>query len=144
MEKSELEILIVDDEGDILNAVQTHLEIEGYSVRVASSGTEALEILKQRGVHLVLTDINMPGMDGIELLEEIKELPGDTPVIMMTAYSTAMKVFNSRMHGAIDYVLKPFADLSELENVVERAFVQINRWAKILESTRLQKASAAK
>ena len=78
-------ILIVDDEKNYPPVLSAVLEEEGYESLTANSGKEALEILKQSEVDLVLTDMKMPGMDGIELLEKIKAKDPDLPVIMMTA-----------------------------------------------------------
>jgi DNA-binding NtrC family response regulator len=135
MEKNEVRILVVDDEEDILKSLKTHLELDGYSVETVSSAAAALEKVKSSKIHIVLTDINMPQMDGIEMLEQIKNIRGDVIVIMITAYTSLMKVANSRIHGAADYVLKPFRDLSELDEVVETAYKQILRWNKVIEET---------
>ena len=135
MEKSDVRILVADDEEDILNSLKTHLELDGYSVDVAISAAEALDKIRGRKFHIVLTDINMPQMDGIELLEEIKKTRGDVIVIMITAYTSLMKVANSRFHGAADYVLKPFRDLSELDEVIEMAYQQILRWDRVMAET---------
>ncbi|MFH2002274.1 MAG: response regulator [Planctomycetota bacterium] len=136
MEKSRVRILIVDDEVGILEALQTHLEMDGYEVLTASSAQEALEeFKKQKKIHIVLTDINMPNMDGIELLERIKMASANTVVIMITAYTSLMKVANSRTYGASDYLLKPFRDLSEVDAVIDRAYEQITRWEDILAET---------
>jgi DNA-binding NtrC family response regulator len=135
MEKSDVRILVADDEEDILKSLKTHLELDGYSVDVAISAVEALEKIRVGKTHIVLADINMPQMDGIELLEEIKKIRGDIIVIMITAYTSLMKVANSRFHGAADYVLKPFRDLTELDEVVEMAYKHILRWDRVIEET---------
>jgi DNA-binding NtrC family response regulator len=135
MDRSKVRILVVDDEEDILDALQTHLEMEGYSVEIAASAHEALARIAERAFHIILTDINMPKMDGIELLVKIKESRGDTIVIMITAYTSLMKVLNSRYHGAADYILKPFRDLTELDEVMARAYDQIERWDKVMSET---------
>lgn len=144
MEKSKVRILIVDDEEDLLQALQSHLELDGFTVEVANAARVALEKIEERSYHIVLTDINMPEMDGIELLERVKERRGETLVIMITAYTSLMKVLNSRVHGAMDYVLKPFRDLSEVDEVVDRAYRQIERWDNVLTETRKIKGSKAK
>ncbi len=135
MEKNDVRILVVDDEADILKSLKTHLELDGFWVDVAPSAKEALAKIKSTRFHIVLTDINMPEMDGIEMLEEIKKFRGDTIVIMITAYSSLMKVANSRFHGAADYVLKPFRDLSEVDEVIDLAYQQILRWENVLQDT---------
>ena len=112
-------ILIVDDEKNyplILGAV---LEEEGFEILSANSGHEALEILESSDVDLVLTDMKMPLMDGIELLENIKELDPDLPVIMMTAHGTVDKAVEAMQKGAYSYILKPFDN--------ERLVIYVNK-----------------
>ena len=142
MDNSQIRILIVDDEKGILDALQTHLELDNYQVDIASSAKDALELFQKEPYHIVLTDINMPVMDGLVLLEEIKALRGDTIVIMMTAYTSLTKVLLSRAHGASDYVLKPFRDLSEIDDAISRAVHQLERWNRILEETKSVKLNA--
>ncbi|MBW2597545.1 MAG: response regulator, partial [Deltaproteobacteria bacterium] len=101
-------VLIVDDEKNyplILGAV---LEEEGFETFSANSGPEALELLKNTDVDLVLTDMKMPSMDGIELLERIKTKDEELPVIMMTAHGTVDKAVEAMQKGAYSYILKPF------------------------------------
>lgn len=142
MKNSDFKILIVDDEKGILEALQTHLELEDYQVDIANSAKDALEYFQKEPYHVVLTDINMPIMDGLVLLEEIKAMRGDTVVIMMTAYTSLTKVLLSRAHGATDYVLKPFRDLSEVDDAIKRAIEQIIRWNRIIEETKTVKLNA--
>jgi DNA-binding NtrC family response regulator len=142
MDARNIRILIVDDEKGILEALHTHLSLDGYQVEVANSAAEALEQFQKEPFHLVLTDINMPVMDGLVLLEEIKSLRGDTVVIMITAYTSLTKVLLSRAHGAFDYVLKPFRDLSEIDEAIKRAIEQLDRWNRIIEETKSAKQNA--
>ncbi|EKD41960.1 MAG: acetoacetate metabolism regulatory protein AtoC [uncultured bacterium] len=141
MNKNNIRILIVDDEANILEALKTHLELEGYSASTANSAATALELFNKQAFQIVITDINMPVMDGLGLLEEIIKIRGDTTVIMMTAYTSLTKVLMSRIHGAFDYILKPFKDLDEINYVVERASILIGRWEEILEETKKLKAT---
>jgi|OpeIllAssembly_1097287.scaffolds.fasta_scaffold02219_2 two-component system, NtrC family, response regulator len=101
-------ILIVDDEKNYLLVLSAVLEEEGFEVLTAVSGLEALEILKSSDVDLVLTDMKMPGMDGIALLEQVKTRDPELPVIMMTAHGTVDKAVEAMQKGAYTYVLKPF------------------------------------
>jgi two-component system NtrC family response regulator len=101
-------ILIVDDEKNYPPILSAVLEEEGFETLTAFSGREALEILKNSDVDLVLTDMKMPSMDGIELLERIKEKDTDLPVIMMTAHGTVEKAVQAMQKGAYNYILKPF------------------------------------
>jgi len=93
-------ILIVDDEKNYLLVLSAVLEDEGYEVLTALSGQEALEIHKTSDLDLILTDMKMPGMSGIELLENIKAIDPDLPVIMMTAHGTVDKAVEAMQKGA--------------------------------------------
>jgi two-component system NtrC family response regulator len=101
-------ILVVDDEINYLTVMETLLGEEGYEVLTAPGGPEALKIAGGSDLDLVLTDMKMPKMNGIELLAEMKRLYPDLPVIMMTAYGTVEKAVEAMKTGAFDYVLKPF------------------------------------
>jgi two-component system NtrC family response regulator len=101
-------ILIVDDEKNYLVVLSAVLEEEGYEVLTAQSGREALEIQETSDLDLTLTDMKMPGMDGIMLLEHIKAKDPDLPVIMMTAHGTVDKAVEAMQKGAYSYILKPF------------------------------------
>ena len=101
-------ILIVDDEKNYTLILGAVLEEEGFETLTANSGNDALQILKSADVDLVITDMKMPGMDGIQLLESIKEKDPDLPVIMMTAYGTVEKAVEAMQKGAYNYILKPF------------------------------------
>jgi two-component system NtrC family response regulator len=129
-------VLIVDDEKNYLLVLSALLEEEGYEVLAASSGPEALEILKSSDLDLVVTDMKMPGMDGIELLEQIKARDPDLPVIVMTAYGTVDKAVEAMQKGAYTYILKPF-DNERLILFVKKA---IDVFRVIKENRRLRRA----
>ena len=101
-------VLIVDDEKNYPPILSAVLEEEGFETLTANSGQEALEIVEHSDVDLVLTDMKMPVMDGIKLLERIKEMDSDLPVIMMTAHGTVDKAVEAMQKGAYSYILKPF------------------------------------
>jgi len=101
-------ILIVDDEKNYPLILSAILEEEGFETFTANSGRDALEILASTDIDLVLTDMKMPSMDGIELLEKIKAKDQDLPVIMMTAHGTVDKAVEAMQKGAYSYILKPF------------------------------------
>ncbi|RLB85979.1 MAG: sigma-54-dependent Fis family transcriptional regulator [Deltaproteobacteria bacterium] len=129
-------VLIVDDEKNyplILGAV---LEEEGFETFAANSGAEALEILKNTDIDLVLTDMKMPSMDGIELLEKIKTKDEELPVIMMTAHGTVDKAVEAMQKGAYNYILKPF-DNERLILYVNKA---ISMYRVIKENRQLRNA----
>ena len=111
-------ILIVDDEEHIRLLFKEELEDEGYSVDLASNGLEALEKLKRSAYSLVVLDIKMPGMDGIQTLGEIKKLNKDLPVILCSAYGEFKQDFSSWVSDG--YVVKS-ADTRELKEMIKRA-----------------------
>ncbi len=101
-------ILVVDDEKNYLLVLKELLGGEGYEVVIAQSASEALRIFQETELDLVITDMKMPGMNGMELLEALKEKDLHLPVIMMTAFGTVEKAVESMKKGAYDYILKPF------------------------------------
>jgi two-component system NtrC family response regulator len=105
-------VLIVDDEKNYPLILSAVFQDEGLETLTANSGAEALEKLRTSDVDLVLTDMKMPSMDGIELLERVKSIDPDLPVIMMTAYGTIEKAVEAMQKGAYNYVLKPFENES--------------------------------
>lgn len=112
-------VLVVDDEKNYTLILKTVLEEENFETLTANSGKNALEILEKCDVDLVLADLKMPTMDGIELLDNIKKKNPDIPVIMMTAHGTVDKAVEAMQKGAYTFILKPF------EN--ERMVLHINK-----------------
>lgn len=117
MEKN---ILVVDDDNLVNEFVTETLKRLNYSVSSATSGAEALEMIESRDFDLVLSDVRMPEMDGITLLEKIKAVTPDTVVVIVTAFGTVENAVNAMKKGAYDYILKPFSP-DALEIVVKRA-----------------------
>ena len=101
-------ILVVDDEINYLTVMETLLGETGYEVLTASSAIEAVKIAAAADLDLVLTDMKMPKMSGIELLEKLQQLYPGLPVIIMTAFGTVEKAVSAMKKGAFDYILKPF------------------------------------
>lgn len=113
-------ILVVDDEHDVREGLGKLLEMEGYDVTTAENGLVAVERAKLQRFDLVLTDLRMPGMDGVETLMELKRLHPGMPVIVVTAYASDETAARCEHEGAYGYVMKPF-DLDELLQVIEEA-----------------------
>jgi two-component system NtrC family response regulator len=105
-------ILIVDDEKNYPPILSAVLQGEGFETLTANSGKDAIEIIQDSDIDLVLTDMKMPNMNGIELLENIKAKDLDLPVIMMTAHGTVDKAVEAMQKGAYSYILKPFDNQS--------------------------------
>lgn len=119
-------ILICDDQPDIVNALKIYLSPEGYRLLEAFNGKEALEIVKNNDIHLILLDVMMPGMDGITATAKIREF-SNVPIILLTAKSeTEDKVLGLNV-GADDYITKPFAPVE----VLARVRSQLRRYARL-------------
>lgn len=125
-------ILIVDDEILTLNNLKKVLEKEGYEVLVADTGETAIEIFEKFKPQLVLLDLMLPGISGIEVLRRIKQNNGETVVIMMTAYEILERAIEAMKLGAYDYLLKPFK-LNELRNSVRRALETLKLRIRVLD-----------
>ena len=119
--KGKFKILVVDDEEIIRNLLTEHLTDEGYGVVAVPSGEGALEVFLDDPKHLVITDIRMGGMSGIELLGEIKKLDENALVIMITSHASLNSAVETLRAGAYDYIFKPFEDLDLVTEVVTRA-----------------------
>ena len=128
-------ILIVDDEEGIRTSLGAYLSLEGYTVDVAEDGMKALEKLRLSKFNIVLLDINMPGMDGLETLKAVKTMDFSIQVIMITAYSTFDKTMKSLEYGASDYILKPFEDLKEILHLVKLSEERLDRWKRNMSAS---------
>ena len=113
-------ILVVDDEAKMRRVLQMMLEENGCQVDLAEGAEKALSRMKEVTFSLIITDMKMPGMSGLQLLKEIKKLDEGIPVVVMTAYGTIPTAIEAMKAGAHDYVLKPF-DMEEMKTVVEKA-----------------------
>ncbi|MEE9934993.1 MAG: sigma-54 dependent transcriptional regulator [Deltaproteobacteria bacterium] len=113
-------ILIVDDELNMRLVLAAMLKKEGYEVTAAADGAEALRILEAGPVAAVVTDLKMPRVDGMELLDRASRQYPDIPVIIITAHGTVATAVEALKKGALDYITKPF-ELEELKNVVSKA-----------------------
>ena len=119
-------ILICDDQPDIVNALKIYLTPEGYRLFEAFTGREALEVVENNDIHLILMDIMMPGMDGITATAKIREF-SNVPIILLTAKSeTEDKVLGLNV-GADDYITKPFVPVE----VLARVRSQLRRYATL-------------
>lgn len=116
-----LKILLTDDEEDIIEVVQDRLEAYGFAVVTARDGLEALDKLSKERFDGVFLDVKMPGMNGIQVLEEIRKNDAELPVIILTSSSSREAAIESLAKGANAYVLKPF-EWEELKGCIERVF----------------------
>ena len=124
MGKEKASILVVDDEPTIRLLVISVLKEEGYVVTAAATGEEALQLSARRHFHLVITDLKMPGISGVELLERVKGEDPETMVILLTAFGSVEGAVEAMKKGACDYLLKPLANPDELRLAVRRALAE--------------------
>ena len=113
-------LLIAEDEERLRRLLQMLLSNKGYNLTLAADGTEAWEIYQGGHFDLVITDIRMPNMDGMQLLRKIKELSPQTPIIVITAFGTIESAVEAMREGALDYVTKPFEE-AKLQVAIDRA-----------------------
>lgn len=131
---SDYNIMIVDDEEGILKALKRNFVLAGYEkVETCSNPVKAVEMLKEKKYHIVLTDIVMPEMDGIELLKEVRRYDPLAQVIMMTGFSTIDKMLACLEYGANDYILKPFRSNDYVLEVVEYSVKKLERWKEAIK-----------
>ncbi|MCL4236106.1 MAG: response regulator, partial [Deltaproteobacteria bacterium] len=117
METSDIGILIVDDEFSVRDSLDAWFSADGFRTGTAASADEALAALDRGKWEIVLTDIKMPGMDGMALLRRIKSTTPDTVVIMITAFAAVDTAIQALKDGAFDYICKPI-DPDELTHIV--------------------------
>ena len=121
-----MKLMLVDDEERFLSTTQKLLTKKGFDVVTATSGTEALETLKHKHIHVVILDVKMPGMDGNQTLKEIKANFPMVEVIMLTGHATVESAIDGLKSGATDYLMKP-ADIDELIEKATEAFEKRQR-----------------
>ena len=118
-------ILVVDDEEGLREGLSHLLEDEGYRVLCASTGEQAFEIVRQTHVDLVLTDMKMPGMNGIELLKKVRAIRQEIGVIILTGFGEIESYIEAMNFGAMEYVSKPFK-VNELKFIVQKILNRSN------------------
>lgn len=116
-------ILIVDDDASVRDVISVLLQEEGYECRTAAGAEEALDIAAQEAPPLVISDMKMPGRDGIWLLEAFRERFPETAVVMLTGYGDTEAAVDCLRRGAVDYLLKP-PKLTDLIRAIERALAK--------------------
>lgn len=119
-------ILIIDREADIRKNLETLLRKNGYLVRSASRADEAVEALKSTSFDLVIMDIRIPDMNGLQLMKQIKDIDDDLEIIVLTGATSPKDIINvlRGTRGAIDFLSKPLDNLDQLTVSVERALVE--------------------
>ena len=118
-----IRVLIVDDDQSSLNMLEEFLEEEGFGVVTASDGVEAIEKIREEDLDIILTDLKMPGVDGIEVLKTAKKVDANLHVVIVTGYASLETALQAIKEGAYDYITKPFRleeVLIVLKNVSEK------------------------
>lgn len=133
-------VLIIDDDEAILDSCTQVLEKDGYSVKGARDGEQGLKIFNSESFHLVLLDLKLPGLDGIEVLGHIKKENPETPIIIMTGYASVESAVEAMKLGAFDYMAKPFSP-KELRVNIRKA---LNNRKMLMENLYLRKELEAK
>lgn len=120
VEHQDLRILVIDDEPMMADSLRTNLIDEGYSVDTAATGAEAIELFDQGGHHLAICDLQLPDMDGLEVMRHMKDARPTTEVIVVTGYGSVARAVEATKAGAFYFVEKPF-DFEEIQPLVEKA-----------------------
>jgi diguanylate cyclase (GGDEF)-like protein len=147
VKQPESEVLIVDDDASILGVVSEVLEDDGYAVTTAGSGEEAVAILRDKQFSLVMSDIRLPGINGVKVLEHVKRVSPRTNVIMITSHASLETSVDAIKHGAYDYLMKPFEDLSLISSAAKRAIEAFNletERSQLLRSLKLSNKELAR
>src|SRR6266850_2212760 len=120
VENKDVRILVVDDEPSMADSLKQNLTEEGYTVDTSSTGTEAIELFDRGGHHLAICDLQLPDMDGLDVMRHMKDARPATEVIVVTGYGTVARAVEATKAGAFYFVEKPF-DFEEMQPLVEKA-----------------------
>lgn len=120
-------VLIVDDQFGIRTLLNEVLQKEGYEIFQAANGLQALDVTEKHDPDLVLLDMKIPGMDGLEILSKLKEIKADIKVIIMTAYGEKDLIEKTKELGALAHFSKPF-DIDEIRSAVRKYLFQPSDW----------------
>ena len=129
-------VLVVDDEKFIRDILADFLTMEGYAVRTADDGTQAVTELSRSNFALVISDLKMPKMGGLELLQHVAKMQPEALTVIMTGFGTVETAIDAMKHGAYDYILKPFK-VEEIVHVVQRG---LEKQRLAAENLRLREA----
>lgn len=136
-------LLIVDDETEICEMLSRHFRYLGYQVETAAHGQEAMEKLGAYSIQVVISDIVMPKMDGVELLRMVRQQYPMVHMIMITGYVTLENALSCMRHGADTCIFKPLEDLEELDQAVRQAVMSLKHWQEKLKILRAMNPSVS-
>lgn len=123
------EILVVDDEEVIRDLLDVHFSEQGYSVYCASSGEDALKILKEKTIEVIFLDLQLPGINGLEVCKKIRDDIPHACIFAITGFTSVFDLLKCRAVGFDDYFPKPF-DVELLDKTIESAFERLDRWKR--------------
>lgn len=136
---NEYNIMILDDEEAATALLKTKLELAGLNrIDTFTDPVQAIAMFRNKKYHILLTDMDMPEMDGIEVLRKVKQFDPMTQVIMMTGNSTIDRTLTCLELGANDYVLKPFKSDENILEVIEYSMKKLERWKEAIKGTVLK------
>ncbi len=118
-----IRILLVDDEINFLNVLTKRLTRRNFIVTTANNGDQAIQALRSNDFDIVVLDLKMEGMDGIEVLKIFKKMVPDLPVIMLTGHGSQIAAEEGLKHGVLDYLSKPY----EFENLIKKIYFSLNK-----------------
>ena len=123
MMEKKVKILVVDDEAIVRESIRDWLEDAGYQVATAESGEEALALVKEQDFGVMVLDLRLPGMSGIDVLKKVKQLKPQIKSIIITAYPSVLSAVEVMKLGAIDYLIKPVAP-DDLEKLIKETLLK--------------------
>lgn len=132
-------VLLVDDDDDLLAIMSRVLEKAGYEVKTTQSPIQALEWIQSDKFHILVTDIVMPEMDGLDLLKEVKSQRPFIQVMIVTGYSSMQRAVRAMEEGADEYLLKPIESMQEFLERVKQCEEKIHRWRESVYKTAYQR-----
>ncbi len=128
------QLLVVDDQPGVLRMICEVLRESGYQVDQATNGNQALSLVRKKKYHLVILDVRMPGLSGIETLREMRKIDPGVPVILMTAYEELDDMEEANRLGVVNYLRKPF-DLNELRTMAGQHSLSSTRTMAVSQSS---------
>lgn len=131
-----MSVLIIDDEKEILETLKRHFDLEGIDVTVATNPKEALKLMSSNPFPVVLTDIRMPEMSGVEVIRKAKGINPTSIIYVMTAYASMVNMVECLELGAADYFIKPFQNMDFVIQTVKDALARHRRWQQDIVGVR--------
>lgn len=130
--KDKYKVLVVNREEELPELIHEFQQTEAYKIDIITSAIEAYEKIRKEKYHIVLIDIDIPDKNGLELLQEIKNYDSLTQIIMTTKHSTMDKILSSLEYGANDYIVNPFRNSKDTDDIINYSIDKLERWRKAI------------